>query len=123
MNKYRISIMLALIIMLLLYMLKIVDISEVTNFGVTCSSLLFSISCAIDTFAMEKKFVAGMRFAIDTSAICIAFLIPSFRNEELINNIMSIFDTNVLLLLALFFTMTGQWATEIKIKDILNRRK
>ena len=31
---------------------------------------------------------------------------------------MSILDTNVLLLLALFFTFAGQWATEIKIRDI-----
>ena len=34
---------------------------------------------------------------------------------------MKIFDSNVLLLLALFFTMAGQWAIEIKLKDMRNK--
>ena len=123
MNKYRISIMLTLIIILLLYMLNVVSISEVSNFAVTCSSLLFSISCALDTFARKNKLISGLRFVIDTSAICSIILIPIIKDGNIVKNIMNVLDTNVLLLLALFFTMAGQWATEIKIKDIQNHKK
>ncbi|WP_349672997.1 hypothetical protein [Lacrimispora sp.] len=123
MNKYRLSIMIVLIIMVLLYMLGIVEISEVSNFAFTSSALIFSISSAVDTFAKENKLEKLIRFVLDTFAISVVVLIPNLKDTNLVKLIMNQFDTNVLLLLALFFTMAGQWATEIKLKDIENNHK
>lgn len=36
---------------------------------------------------------------------------------------MSVLDTNILLILILFFAYAGQWAAEIKRKDIKNRKE
>ena len=41
MNKYRLAIMIVLIMMTLFYLLGIVDISNVTNFAFTSSALIF----------------------------------------------------------------------------------
>lgn len=123
MNKYRLSIMVVLIIMVFLYLLGIVEVSSVTNFAFTSSALIFSISSVVDTFAEENKLERIVRFVLDTIAIAVAVLIPNLKDTELINTIMKSFDTNLLLLLALFFTMAGQWAIEIKLKDIQNKRK
>lgn len=57
---------------------------------------------------------------IDTVAIAVAVLLPNLKNEEFITTLMTYFDSNALLLLALFFTMASQWASEIKQKDIKN---
>lgn len=104
--------------MVLLYMLGIIEVTPVTNFAFTCTSLLFSISSAIDTFAKGNKTEERIRFVIDTLAIAVAILLPSVKEEEAIVNAMSCLDSNVLLLLALFFTMASQWAAEIKQKDM-----
>ena len=117
MNKYRLSIMLVLIIMVFLYMLDVIKLTDVTNFAFTCSSLLFSISSVANTFAKENKVEEIVKFVLDTSAICVAILLPSLSNEEFLKKIMDYLDSNVLLLLALFFTMASQWAAEIKWKD------
>jgi len=122
-NKYRLSIMIVLIIMVFLYMTGAVEITSVTNFAFTLSALIFSISSAIDTFANDNKIELKLRFIFDTLAICVAVIIPNLKNTEIVNLMMSFFDTNVLLLLALFFTLAGQWAIEIKLKDIQNKRK
>lgn len=122
MNKYRLSIMIVLIVMVFLYMFGFVKISNVTNFAFTFAALIFSISSAIDTFAKENRIEQILRFALDTIALCVAILIPNLSDTELINYLMNSLDTNILLLLALFFTMAGQWATEIKLKDIQNRK-
>lgn len=50
-------------------------------------------------------------------------MIPNLKDFVILKKLMSILDTNVLLMLALFFTFAGQWATEIKIKDIENRKE
>jgi len=113
-NKYRLSIMVVLIIMIFLYVVEIVDISDVTNFAFTCSSLIFSVSAVFDTFAKEHKGEKIIRSILDTAAILCTVLIPNLKDSDLINKLMELFDTNVLLLLALFFTMAGQWAVEIK---------
>jgi hypothetical protein len=109
--------------MVFLYMLGIIGITNETNFAFTFSALIFSISSAIDTFAKENKTEQKIRFILDTAAICIAVIIPNLSDTELIKSIMDSMDTNVLLLLALFFTMAGQWATDIKLKDIQNNEK
>lgn len=120
MNKYRISIMCVLLIMVFLYMQGVIEITMVTNFAFTCTSLLFSISSVIDTFAKGNRAEEWIRFVIDTVAIAVAVLLPNLKNEEFITTLMTYFDSNALLLLALFFTMASQWASEIKQKDIKN---
>lgn len=122
MNKYRISIMCVLVIMVFLYMRGLIEITPITNFAFTCTSLLFSISSAIDTFARKNRAEEWIRFVIDTVAIAVAVLLPNVKNEEFLVNLMSFFDSNTLLLLALFFTMASQWAAEIKQKDMKNDR-
>jgi len=118
MNKYRLSIMLVLLLMVFLYMMDIVEVTPVTNFAFTCTSLLFSISSVVDTFAKGNKKEETVRFVIDTLAIAVAVLLPSLKDEQFLVMIMNCFDSNVLLLLALFFTMASQWAAEIKQKDM-----
>lgn len=120
MNKYRISIMFAIIVILALYMAGIYEVDDVTNFAITLGALLFSISAAVDTYANEKKIVKVVQFVLDLCAILVILLIPNLKCKGIIQILMSMFDTNVLLLLSLFFTMANQWAVEIKIKDIKN---
>lgn len=122
MNKYRISIMCVLLIMVFLYMQGVIEITVVTNFAFTCTSLLFSISSVIDTFAKGNRAEEWIRFVIDTVAIAVAVLLPNLKNEEFITTLMTYFDSNALLLLALFFTLASQWASEIKQKDMKNTR-
>ena len=109
--------------MVFLYMMGIVEVTPVTNFAFTCTALLFSISSAVDTFAKENKKEEKIRFVIDTLAIAVAVLLPSLKDESFIVKIMKYFDSNVLLLLALFFTMASQWAAEIKQKDIKKQQR
>lgn len=115
--------MFALIVMLFFYLVGVINISDATNFAFTSASLLFSISAAVDTYAEKNKRVEIIRFIIDTFAIVIVVLIPNIKNSEMVFKMMEIFDTNVLLILALFFTMAGQWATEIKIIDLQKKMR
>lgn len=123
MNKYRLSIMCVLLLMVFLYMMDIVEVTAVTNFAFTCTSLLFSISTVIDTFAKGNRKEEIIRFVIDTIAIAVAVLLPSLKDEEFLEVTMNYFDSNVLLLLALFFTMASQWASEIKQKDMKKQQR
>ncbi len=118
MKNYRLSMMLILIVFVFLYMLGILGINEKTNFALTSSALILSVSAAIDTFSGDNKYEKVIRYILDTIAIGFAIIIPHVKNTDFIDSLMEAFDSNVLLLLALFFTMAGQWAVEIKIKDI-----
>ena len=111
-----------LFVMIILYMLNIVCVSEITNFAFTSSSLLLSISSTMDTYADNNKLEERIRFVIDTLAVAVAILLPSLKNVDLIQSLMNNFDTNLLLLLSLFFTLLSQWATEIKWKDLQNKK-
>lgn len=122
MNKYRLSIMATLLVMVFLYMMKVVEVTSVSNFSFTCASLLFSISSVLDTYAIKNKTEERIKFVIDTLAIIVVVLLPSLKDEKLLAIIMSYFDSNILLLLSLFFTMASQWATEIKQKDMKNNK-
>lgn len=84
MNKYRLVIMIVLIMMTLFYLLGIVDISNVTNFAFTSSALIFSISSAIDTFATENRVEVIIRFILDTITIGLPILIPNLKDAELV---------------------------------------
>lgn len=122
MNKYRLSMVIVLFVMIILYMLNIVCVSEITNFAFTSSSLLLSISSTMDTYADNNKLEERIRFVIDTLAVAVAILLPSLKNVDLIQSLMNNFDANLLLLLSLFFTLLSQWATEIKWKDLQNKK-
>lgn len=122
-NKYRLSIMIVLIIMLVMYIMGIVGITEETNFAFTLAALMLSISMAVDTFAKPNQIIEVITFILEVFALLVIVLFPNLKSFVFLKNVMSVLDTNVLLLLALFFTFAGQWATEIKIKDIQNRKE
>ena len=119
-NKYRLSFMIVLIIMLFMYMMDIVEITEETNFAFTLAALILSASMAVDTFAKQNQIAQAITFIMDICALLVIVLFPNLKSFIFLKKLMSILDTNVLLLLALFFTFAGQWATEIKIRDIEN---
>ena len=119
-NKYRLSFMIVLIIMLFMYMMDIVEITEETNFAFTLAALILSASMAVDTFAKQNQIAQAITFIMEICALLVIVLFPNSKSFIFLKKLMSILDTNVLLLLALFFTFAGQWATEIKIRDIEN---
>ena len=121
-NKYRLSIMIVLIIMLFMYMMNVVGITEETNFAFTLAALILSVSMAVDTFAKQNRIAQAITFIMEVCALLVIVLFPNLKDFIFLKKLMRILDTNVLLLLALFFTFAGQWATEIKIKDIENRK-
>lgn len=121
-NQYRLSIMIVLIIMMFMYMTDVVMLAEETNFAFTLAALILSISMAVDTFGKQNKIADLFTFVLQVLALLIIVLIPNLKDFILLKRLMSILDTNVLLMLALFFTFAGQWATEIKIKEIENRK-
>lgn len=94
-----------------------------TNFAFTLAALILSISMTVDTFAKQNKIAEGISFVLEVLALLIMVMIPNLKHFVLLKKLMSTLDTNVLLMLALFFTFAGQWATEIKIKDIKNRKE
>lgn len=104
-------------------MMDIVEVTPIANFAFTCSALLFSISCAIDTFAKRDRKEEFVRTVIDTLAIAVAVILPNLKDEQFLAAIMNYFDSNILLLLALFFTMASQWAAEIKQKDMKKQQR
>ena len=118
-NKYRLSFMIVLIIMLFMYMMDIVEITEETNFAFTLAALILSASMAV-TFAKQNQIAQAITFIMEICALLVIVLFPNLKSFIFLKKLMSILDTNVLLLLALFFTFAGQWATEIKIRDIEN---
>ena len=122
-NKYRLSIMIVIIIMLFMYIIGLIGVSEETNFAFTVAALILSVSMAVDTFDKENKIVNGIIFILEVCALLIIVMVPNLKDFAFLKKIMNLLDTNVLLLLALFFTFAGQWATEIKIKDIENRKE
>lgn len=115
--------MFVILLMVFLYMMDIIEVSPTTNFALTCASLLFSVSSVVDTYAKENTMERKVKFIIDTLAITMAVILPNLKSEEVLKFLMDNFDTNVLLLLALFFTMASQWAAEIKQKDIKRRQR
>lgn len=119
-NKYRLSFMIVLGIMLFMYMMDIVEITEETNFAFTLAALILSASMAVDTFAKQNQIAQAITFIMEICALLVIVLFPNLKSFIFLKKLMSILDTNVLLLLALFFTFAGQWATEIKIRDIEN---
>ncbi|MCI8681632.1 MAG: hypothetical protein HFH50_01325 [Lachnospiraceae bacterium] len=117
-NKYRLSVMIVLIVMLFMYMMGVVEISDTANFAFTLAALIFSMAMTVDTFAGENKTAERISFILELLALLSVVLLPNLKDFGFLQKIMDVLDTNVLLLLALFFTFAGQWAAEIKIKDM-----
>ena len=117
-NKYRLSVMIVLIVMLFMYMMGVVEISDTANFAFTLAALIFSMAMTVDTFAGENKTAERISFILELLAFLSVVLLPNLKDFGFLQKIMDVLDTNVLLLLALFFTFAGQWAAEIKIKDM-----
>lgn len=101
-NKYRLSFMIVLIIMLFMYMMDIVEITEETNFAFTLAALILSASMAVDTFAKQNQIAQAITFIMEICALLVIVLFPNLKSFIFLKNLMSILDTNVLLLLALF---------------------
>ena len=59
-NKYRLSIMIVLIIMLFMYIAGVVGVAYETNFAFTLAALILSISMTVDTFAKQNKIAEGI---------------------------------------------------------------
>lgn len=118
-NKYRMAMMIILIIMVVLYEKGLMGMSVETNFSLTLSALLLSIAAVFDTFAGERIWERIIRFCLGTFALGVALILPNLSDLNVVKQIMKDIDSNLLLLLALFFTFAGQWAMEIKIKDVV----
>lgn len=111
-----------LIVVIFLYLIGGISITDNTNFSLTLSALIFSISSVIDTYGKENKGESIVRLILDTIALGVAIIFPHLTYSDFLKKVMDVFDSNMLLLLALFFTMAGQWSIEIKLKDIKNER-
>lgn len=61
-NKYRLSFVIVLIIMLFMYMMDIVEITEETNFAFILAALILSASMAVDTFAKQNQIAQAIIF-------------------------------------------------------------
>lgn len=109
--------MIVLVIMLFMYLMGVVKIGDETNFAFTFATLILSISMSIDTFSENNNIAEFIEFILEIIALLAVVLLPNLKNVSILEEIMSVFDTNVMLLMSLFFTFAGQWAAEIKWKD------
>lgn len=119
-NKYRLSFMIVLIIMLFMYMMDIVEITEETNFAFTLAALILSASMAVDTFAKQNQIAQAITFIMEICALLVIVLFPNLKSFIFLKKLMSILDTNVLIVVSTFFYICRTRATEIKIRDIEN---
>ena len=96
-NKYRLSVMIVLIVMLFMYMMGVVEISEAANFAFTLAALIFSMAMTVDTFAGENKTAERISFILELLALLSVVLIPNLKDFSFLQKIMDVLDTNVLL--------------------------
>lgn len=126
-NKQRLLIMFLLIVMLFLYIVNnghgllynhVIALEDEISFVAALIVLILSIPKAVDTFAKQSKIVKSIISKV--LALLIILMIPYLKDFVLLKKLMSVLDTNILLILILFFAYAGQWAAEIKRKDIKN---
>ena len=131
-NKQRLLIMFLLIVMLFLYIVNnghgllynhVIALEDEISFVAALVVLILSIPKAVDTFAKQSKIVKSISFISKVLALLIILMIPYLKDFVLLKKLMSVLDTNILLILILFFAYAGQWAAEIKRKDIKNRKE
>ena len=127
-NKQRLLIMFLLIVMLFLYIVNnghgllynhVIALEDEISFVAALVVLILSIPKAVDTFAKQSKIVKSISFISKVLALLIILMIPYLKDFVLLKKLMSVLDTNILLI----FAYAGQWAAEIKRKDIKNRKE
>ena len=127
-NKQRLLIMFLLIVMLFLYIVNnghgllynhVIALEDEISFVAALVVLILSIPKAVDTFAKQSKIVKSISFISKVLALLIILMIPYLKDFVLLKKLMSVLDTNILLILILFFAYAGQ----IKRKDIKNRKE
>ena len=79
-NKYRLSFMIVFIIMLFMYMMDIVEITEETNFAFTLAALILSASMAVDTFAKQNQIAQAITFIMEICALLVIVLFPNLKS-------------------------------------------
>ena len=126
-NKQRLLIMFLLIVTLFLYIVNnshgllynhVIVLEDEISFVAALVVLILSIPMAIDTFAKQNKIVKSISFFLKALALLIIVMTPNLREFVFLEKLMSVLDTNIL-----FFAYAGQWAAEIKRKDIKNRKE
>ena len=131
-NKQRLLIMFLLIVTLFLYIVNnshgllynhVIVLEDEISFVAALVVLILSIPKAVDTSAKQSKIVKSISFISKVLALLIILMIPYLKDFVLLKKLMSVLDTNILLILILFFAYAGQWAAEIKRKDIKNRKE
>lgn len=98
----------------------VIALEDEISFVAALIVLILSIPKAVDTFAKQSKIVKSISFISKVLALLIILMIPYLKDFVLLKKLMSVLDTNILLILILFFAYAGQWAAEIKRKDIKN---
>lgn len=101
----------------------VIALEDEISFVAALVVLILSIPKAVDTFAKQSKIVKSISFISKVLALLIILMIPYLKDFVLLKKLMSVLDTNILLILILFFAYAGQWAAEIKRKDIKNRKE
>lgn len=116
-NKQRLLIMFLLIVMLFLYIVNnghgllynhVIALEDEISFVAALVVLILSIPKAVDTFAKQSKIVKSISFISKVLALLIILMIPYLKDFVLLKKLMSVLDTNILLILILFFAYAGQ---------------
>lgn len=123
MNKGRIPFMIVIMVMVFLYISGIVELEDTVNYAFSLALLVFSIASVIDTYEKNNKWEERVRYILITIALGIAVILPYVSDATIVQKLMTYLDTNILLLLSVFFTLAGQWAAEIKLKDAIKNRE
>ena len=117
-NKQRLLIMFLLIVMLFLYIVNnghgllynhVIALEDEISFVAALIVLILSIPKAVDTFAKQSKIVKSISFISKVLALLIILMIPYLKDFVLLKKLMSVLDTNILLILILFFAYAGQF--------------
>ena len=113
-NKQRLLIMFLLIVMLFLYIVNnghgllynhVIALEDEISFVAALIVLILSIPKAVDTFAKQSKIVKSISFISKVLALLIILMIPYLKDFVLLKKLMSVLDTNILLILILFFIL------------------
>ena len=99
-NKYRLSFMIVLIIMLFMYMMDIVEITEETNFAFTLAALILSASMAVDTFAKQNQIAQAITFIMEICALLVIVLFPNLKSFIFLKKLMYLIEHRQLCLLS-----------------------
>lgn len=102
-NKYRLSFMIVLIIMLFMYMMDIVEITEETNFAFTLAALILSASMAVDTFAKQNQIAQAITFIMEICALLVIVLFPNLKKFYIFEKIDEYIRYQCLIVVSTFF--------------------